>query len=91
MKVIYTLLNVLGFFVPNNRFCWRAHVLFGVQHRLCCVFGLFVFVTMLPASMYCPFFIDSSVFSNVYLSNIFSVTKQMIRSRMVIREDMFYE
>ena len=58
--------------------CWRAHVCVffsfshgGVQHILCCVFLLFVFVMclvyhMLPVSLDCPFFIALSVFSNVY-------------------------
>jgi hypothetical protein len=58
--------------------CRRAHVSFtlvvfvwysGVIHILCCVFVLFFFsscVPMLPVSLYCPFLIASSVFSNVY-------------------------
>ena len=62
--------------------CRRAHVFFlihylclfahsGVQHILCCVFVLFVFVLclvypMLPVSQDCPFLIAPSVFSNVY-------------------------
>ena len=45
----------------------------GVQHILCCVFVLFVFVLclivypMLPVSLDCPFLIVPSVFSNVYI------------------------
>jgi hypothetical protein len=40
----------------------------GVQHILCCVFALFVFVLCLvypiwPVSLDCPFFIATSVFS----------------------------
>jgi hypothetical protein len=60
--------------------CMRAHVLCtslvlfeysGVQHILCCVFALFVFVlchvyTRLSVSLDFPFFIAPSVFSNVY-------------------------
>ena len=37
----------------------------GIQHILCCVY-LFLFV-LLPVSLDCPFFISSSVFSNVFL------------------------
>jgi hypothetical protein len=49
--------------------CLLAHS--GVQHILCCVFVLFVFVLclvypMLPVSQDCPFLIAPSVFSNVY-------------------------
>jgi hypothetical protein len=44
----------------------------GVQHILCCVFILFVFVlclvyAMLPVSLNCPFLITPSVFSDIYL------------------------
>ena len=40
----------------------------GVQHILCCVFVLFLRLVypMLPVSLYCPFLIAPSVFSNVY-------------------------
>jgi hypothetical protein len=52
----------------NRAVCRRAHVLFtlfvysGIQHILCCVFVLFVFVMylvcpMLPVSLDCPFLI----------------------------------
>jgi hypothetical protein len=44
----------------------------GVQHILCCVFVLFVFV-LLPFSLDCPFLIASSVFSKVYCFIIFRV------------------
>jgi len=42
----------------------------GVQHILCCVFVLFVFVLclMLPVSLDCPFLIAPSVISNIYLT-----------------------
>jgi hypothetical protein len=59
--------------------CRRVHVLFtlfvfvhsGVQHILCCVFVLFVFVLclvylMLSVSLDCPFLITPSVIFNVY-------------------------
>jgi len=44
----------------------------GVQHILCCVFVLFVFVLslvypMLPVSLECLFLFASSVLCNVYL------------------------
>ena len=44
----------------------------GVQHILCCIFVLFVFVLclvypMLLVSLDCLFLITPSVFSNVYL------------------------
>jgi len=50
----------------------------GVQHILCCVFALFVFVlclvyAMLPVSLYCPFFIAPSVFSNVCSNRLLSI------------------
>ena len=50
--------------------CLLAHS--GVQHALCCVFGLFVFVLclvfpMLSVSLDCLFWIAPSVFSNAYL------------------------
>jgi hypothetical protein len=43
----------------------------GVQHILCCIFVLFVFVLclvcpMLPISLDCPFLIAPLVFSNIY-------------------------
>jgi hypothetical protein len=39
----------------------------GVQHILCCVFVLLVFVlSLLPVSLDCPFLIAPSVFPNVY-------------------------
>jgi hypothetical protein len=39
----------------------------GVQHILCCVFALFVFVLcLLHAALDCTFLIAPSVFSNVY-------------------------
>ena len=50
--------------------CLLAHS--GVQHVLCCVFGLFFFVfctDMLPVSLQCLFLIALSVFSNVYLAS----------------------
>jgi hypothetical protein len=40
----------------------------GVQHILCCVFILFflrLVYPMLPAFLYCPILIASSVFSNL--------------------------
>jgi len=48
--------------------CWFAYS--GVPLVLCCVL-VFVFIVlcilcMLPVSLYCPFSIASSVFSNVY-------------------------
>ena len=47
----------------------------GVQHILCCAFFLYLSSTcvlctsvpLVPVSLDCPFFITSSVFSNVYL------------------------
>ena len=39
----------------------------GIQHILCCVFVLFVFV-LLPVSLDCPFSFAPSVFSYVYLN-----------------------
>jgi hypothetical protein len=44
----------------------------GVQHIVCCVFALFVYVlclvySMLPVSLNGPFLIAPSVFSNIYL------------------------
>ena len=40
----------------------------GVQHILCCVFVFLCLVDpMLPVSLYCPFLIAPSVFSDVYL------------------------
>ena len=47
----------------------------GVQHILCCVFVLFVFVLclvypMLLAYLDCQFLIALSVFSNVYLPTV---------------------
>ena len=61
--------------------CRRAHVLFTlsayykrVQHILCCVFTLFIFVyPMLLVSLDCPFMIVPSVFSNNYLTHRFSM------------------
>jgi len=51
----------------------------GVQHMLCCVF-LFVFVFRLAARFSgLPFFIPSSVFSNVYLKLL-----QILLTRSVI-------
>jgi hypothetical protein len=44
----------------------------GVQHILCCVFCflcLRLVYRMLPVSLYCPFLIAPSVFSNVYLGS----------------------
>ena len=40
----------------------------GVQHIVCCIFVLYVFVLcpMLPISLDCPFLIALSVFSNIY-------------------------
>jgi len=41
----------------------------GAQHILCCIF-VFVFLclvsSVLPVSLDCPFFIELSVFSNIY-------------------------
>jgi len=50
----------------------------GVQHILCCVFVLFVFVlclvySMLPVSLDCLFLITPSVLSNVYLQFLWIV------------------
>jgi len=42
----------------------------GVQHILCCLFGLVVFVLctqMLPVFLGCPFFVAPSVLSYVYV------------------------
>jgi hypothetical protein len=52
--------------------CLFAHSV--VQHKLCCVFALFVFVLclvyhILPVCLDCPFLIANSVFSNVYLNH----------------------
>ena len=52
--------------------CLFAHSV--VQHKLCCVFALFVFVLclvyhILPVCLDCPFLIAHSVFSNVYLNH----------------------
>ena len=65
---LYLLLFVGG---VMSYLCLFVHS--GVPHILCCVFVfiLFVFVlclvyTLLPDSLDCPFFIDPSVFSNVY-------------------------
>jgi len=44
--------------------CLFAHS--GVQHILCCVFLRIVY-PMFTVSMDCPFLIDPSVFSNVYV------------------------
>jgi len=57
--------------------CRTAHVLFTLfvfyaysdaHHILCCVCLRLVY-SMLPVSLDCPFFITSSVFSNVYRTN----------------------
>jgi hypothetical protein len=48
--------------------CVCLHIYSGVQHILCCVFVMFVFV--LPVSLDCPFLFASSVFSNIYLHSI---------------------
>ena len=51
--------------------CEMVSVLFadsGIQHILCCVFGLFflrLVCHVLPGSLDCPFLIVPSVFSNV--------------------------
>ena len=50
--------------------CLFAHR--GVQHILCCIFVLFVFVLclvypMMPDSRDCPYLIAPSVSSNVYV------------------------
>ena len=54
--------------------CRRVHVLFtlfvysGVQHILCCVFVLFVFILCTLCCQFCfDFLIALSVFSNVYV------------------------
>ena len=60
--------------------CRRAHVLFtlfaysGVQHILCCVIVLFVFILclvylMLSVSLDCLFLIATLVFSNLFKNN----------------------
>ena len=50
-------------------FCLFAHS--GVQHILCRIDVVLYFLrlvySMLPVSLDCPFLIDLSVFSNVYL------------------------
>ena len=45
--------------------CLFLFVYSGIQHILCCVFLRIVYA-ILPVSLDCPFFIDPSVFSNVY-------------------------
>ena len=61
-------------FVGGFISCLRYLCLFaysGVQHVLCCVFGLFVFVlySILAVLLDYPFLIVLLVFSNVYLMN----------------------
>jgi hypothetical protein len=51
--------------------CLFTYIYSGVQHILCCVFVMFVFV--LPVSLDCPFLFASSVFSNIYLHSIAEV------------------
>ena len=64
----FPLILFVGGLIPYLRYlCVLAYS--GVQHILCCVFVLFVFV--LPFSLDCPFLFASSVFSNVYLQMFF--------------------
>ena len=49
----------------------------GVQHMLCALSFCFVFLRllypMLPVSLDCPFLIASSVFSSIYLDQLFKM------------------
>ena len=67
---LYLQLFVGGLMFYLSYLCLFAHS--GVQHILCSVFVLFVFVLclvypMLPVSLECPFLIAPLVLSNVYL------------------------
>ena len=73
--------NVLFIFISScvqESSCLIYVICGGVQHILCCVFVLFVFVLctqMLPVSLDCPFWIGPSVFYNVYLYKIYRKIK----------------
>ena len=60
----------------------------GFHYILCCVFVLFVFVLctvpMLPVSIYCPFLIAPSVFSNVYLLRYPNPREQNVQAQECI-------
>ena len=69
LKRIYLQLFIEGLMSYLRYLCLLAHS--GVQHILCCVFVLSVFVLCLVYPMFpldCPILITSSVFSNVYLA-----------------------
>ena len=53
---------IMSLYVPCD-LCLLAYS--GVQHLLCCVLVLLVFV-LLPVSLGCPFLIAPLVYSNVY-------------------------
>ena len=54
------------------------------QHILCCVFVFLVcFVGKLPVSLDCPFLIDLSVFSNVYIFDLKYDSDTKIRMQVV--------
>jgi hypothetical protein len=66
-------------------FALLAHI--GVQHIICCVFALFVFVlSMLPFSLDFPFLIAPSVFSNVYLPPFMLRCQGRIEIQIFIRQ-----
>jgi hypothetical protein len=49
----------------------------GVQHMMCCVFVLFLFV-LLSVSLDCPFLIAPSVFSIVYCINKLHILRNFV-------------
>ena len=61
--------------------CLFAHS--GVQYILCCVFVVFfclrLLYTMLPVSLDCQFLIAPSVFSHVYLINLYILYTRLIK------------
>ena len=68
---------VLFFFVLCTlccQFLWIAHVWLPLRYSLTFIFALCLVYPVLPVSLDCPFFIASSVFSNVYFRPMSCVT-----------------